>query len=179
VPITNAPPAGAASWSLKRLGLILGSITLPLVGLDQLTKYCIASHLPLYSTRILIPNWLDLTYTLNPGAAFSLFATMPASVREVFFLALSCAATVVLLALIARANTSSSSCAGFGLILGGTLGNLIDRIMRGRVVDFIYFHHDAFSYPVFNVADSAITVGVATILLVSVMGGTAGERSSA
>ncbi|MBV8774522.1 MAG: signal peptidase II [Deltaproteobacteria bacterium] len=161
---------GTLPRSFRRLCAALGSITLPIVALDQLSKIYVASHLPLYGTRAVIPNWLDITYTLNPGAAFSLFATMPAAARDIFFLALSVIATVVLLVLIARPSTSVSSRAGFALILGGTLGNFIDRLVRGRVVDFIYFHHDAFSYPVFNVADSAITVGVATILVVSFLG---------
>jgi signal peptidase II len=165
------------SWSFTRLGAMLGLITLPIVGLDQLTKDYVASHFRLYGMRAIIPNWLDITYTLNPGAAFSLFSTMPAAVREVFFLALSCAATVVLLFLIARGRTSASSGAGLALILGGTLGNLIDRLERGRVVDFIYFHHDSFNYPVFNVADSAITIGVATILVVSFFSSPAADRS--
>ena len=158
---------GAVPLSFGRLCWTLGSISLPIVALDQLSKGYIASHLPLYGKRSIIPNWLDITYTLNPGAAFSLFSTMPARARDIFFLTLSAVATVVLLVLIARPSTSASSRAGFALILGGTLGNFIDRLVRGRVVDFIYFHHDAFSYPVFNVADSAITVGVATILVVS------------
>jgi signal peptidase II len=158
---------------------MLGSITLPVVGLDQLTKFYVASHLRLYATRTIIPNWLDLTYTLNPGAAFSLFATMPAAAREVFFLALSFTAIVVLLVLIARGSAPASSHAGFALILGGTLGNLVDRLARGRVIDFIYFHHDAFSYPVFNIADSAITIGVATVLVVSFISGSARDSSGA
>jgi signal peptidase II len=137
------------------------------VVLDQLTKFYVALHFTLEQARAIIPNWLDLTYALNPGAAFSLFATMPAGARQLFFLVLSCAATVVLLVLLARRNTSWPSGVAFALILGGTLGNLIDRLVRGRVVDFIYFHHDSFSYPVFNIADSAITIGVAIILLVS------------
>jgi len=166
---TDVADTGSVSWSLRRLCTMLGLITLPIVALDQLTKSYVASHLRLYRTHAIIRNWLDVTYTLNPGAAFSLFSTMPAAVRGIFFLVLSCVATVALLVLITRASTSASSCAGFALILGGTLGNLIDRLMRGRVVDFIYFHHDAFSYPVFNVADSAITIGVATILIVTLM----------
>jgi signal peptidase II len=63
-----------------------------------------------------------------------------------------------------------ASSISFALILGGTIGNLIDRLARSVVIDFIYFHHNSFSYPVFNVADSAITTGVAIILLFSVMG---------
>jgi signal peptidase II len=175
---TRTPGADMLSWSFSTMWAMLGSITVPVVSLDQLTKIWVASHFPLYGTRAIVPNWLDLTYTLNPGAAFSLFATMPVGAREVFFLVLSCTATVALLVLLARRSTSASSRVGFALILGGTLGNLIDRLARGRVVDFIYFHHDSFSYPVFNVADSAITIGVATILLVSFLGGTAPDSSA-
>jgi signal peptidase II len=163
----SASRTDTVSWSFSGMWAMLGAITLPIVGLDQLTKFWVGSHFRLYTTRVIIPNWLDLTYTLNPGAAFSLFATMPIGAREVFFLVLSCTATAVLLVLLARGSTSASSRVGFALILGGTLGNLIDRLARGRVVDFIYFHHDSFSYPIFNVADSAITIGVATILVVS------------
>jgi signal peptidase II len=174
---TEVALGGTVPWSLRRLCAALGSITLPIVALDQLSKIYVASHLPLYGVHALIPNWLDVTYTLNPGAAFSLFATMPAGIRDIFFLALSCIATVVLLVLIARPSTSTSSRAAFALILGGALGNFIDRLVRGRVVDFIYFHHDAFSYPVFNVADSAITIGVASILVVSFLSGSARNSS--
>jgi signal peptidase II len=145
----------------------VATISFPVVALDQLTKSYIAARLPFQQTLTLIPNWLDLTYTLNPGAAFSLFSTMPERIRDIFFLALSSIATVILMVLIARRNTSVGLRNGFALILGGTIGNFIDRLGRGRVIDFIYFHHRGFSYPVFNVADSAITVGVATILLMS------------
>jgi signal peptidase II len=154
-------------WSLSRLATMLGLITIPVVVLDQATKLYIATHLPLYSMRAIVPNWLDLTYTLNPGAAFSLFANMPAAMRGIFFIVLSFIAIVVLIVLLARRTTSSASGLAFALILGGTIGNLIDRLARGRVIDFIYFHHDSFSYPVFNVADSTITIGVAIILLMS------------
>jgi len=167
----NVPAAAALSWSFSRMCMMLGWITVPVVGLDQLTKFYIASRFPLYGTRSIISNWLDITYTLNPGAAFSLFATMPAAAREVLFLVLSCTAIIVLLGLLAQPNASIASRIGLALILGGTFGNLIDRLARGRVIDFIYFHHDSFSYPVFNLADSAITIGVATILLLSFVGG--------
>ena len=167
----SAAAPAALSWSLSRLWAMLAAVTLPVVALDQLSKLYVASHFQLYEMRPIIPNWLDLTYTLNPGAAFSLFATMPPAARQILFLVLSCGATLVLLVLLARRNTSAISGVGFALILGGTLGNLIDRLVRGRVVDFIYFHHDSFSYPVFNIADSAISIGVATILLISFRGG--------
>jgi signal peptidase II len=87
--------------------------------------------------------------------------------RSIFFVALSAVATVVLAALMVRRTTTTSHAIAFALILAGTIGNLIDRVARGLVIDFIYFHHASFSYPVFNVADSAITIGVALILLLS------------
>lgn len=143
------------------------AVTLPVLILDQLSKHLVSTHMQLYRSIPLIPDWLDLTYTLNPGAAFSLFATMPAGFRRIFFIALSGVAIVVLTVLITRRATPLSSALAFALILGGTLGNLYDRLARGVVIDFIYFHHESFSYPVFNIADSAITTGVAIVVLFS------------
>ncbi|MGD0290963.1 MAG: signal peptidase II [Candidatus Binataceae bacterium] len=142
-------------------------VTAPVLALDQWSKLYVRSHFHLYQSRPIVPGWLDLTYTLNPGAAFSLFATMSPGFRSIFFVALSAVATVVLAALMVRRTTTTSHAIAFALILAGTIGNLIDRVARGLVIDFIYFHHASFSYPVFNVADSAITVGVAMILLLS------------
>jgi signal peptidase II len=156
---------------------MLGLVTVPVVVLDQFSKLYIASHLPLYRTIPIVPDWLDLTFTLNPGAAFSLFATMPARLRHLFFVVLSLAAMVVLLVLLARRRAQVWSNIAFALILGGTIGNLIDRLARGRVIDFIYFHHESFSYPVFNLADSAITIGVAIILIESFFSGSASQRA--
>jgi signal peptidase II len=84
---------------------------------------------------------------------------------------------VVLVVLLARRATPISSAIAFALILGGTIGNLIDRLAIGRVVDFIYFHHKSFNYPVFNIADSAITTGVVIILLFSFFGSSATDQN--
>ncbi len=163
----RAPTEGAARGLQGRrwLGPMLLFVTAPVVLIDQLSKIYVRAHFSLNQTLPLIPGWLDLTYTRNPGAAFSLFATMPQWFRHGFFLAISVAAIVVLTALMARRTTPARIAAAFALVLGGTIGNLIDRLSRGLVTDFIYFHHASFSYPVFNIADSAITVGVAMILL--------------
>jgi signal peptidase II len=162
-----APAAGAArdQQSRSRLGPMLAFVTAPVVLIDQLSKIYVRAHFELNQTIPLIPGWLDVTYTRNPGAAFSLFATMPQWFRHGFFLGISLAAIVVLIVLMARRTTPARTVAAFALVLGGTIGNLIDRLSRGLVTDFIYFHHASFSYPVFNIADSAITVGVAMILL--------------
>jgi signal peptidase II len=171
--------ATVSSGERSRPWAMIAMVTAPVLAGDQLSKLYVGSHFQLYQTFPVVPGWLDLTYTLNPGAAFSLFATMPAGFREAFFTALSLVAIVVLVVLLARRSTPASSGVAFALILGGTIGNLIDRLARGRVVDFIYFHHRAFSYPVFNVADSAITVGVAILLLVAAFDGSAAEAPPA
>jgi signal peptidase II len=142
-------------------------VTAPVLALDQWSKLYVRSHFHLYQSRPIVADWLDFTYTLNPGAAFSLFSTMPPGFRSVFFLALSIVATVVLIALMLRRTITTPYSIAFALILAGTIGNLIDRVARGLVIDFIYFHHASFSYPIFNIADSAITIGVALILILS------------
>ena len=92
---------------------------------------------------------------------------MPAAFRAAFFVALSVAAIVVLLVLLLRRPLPAAYGIALALVLGGTAGNLIDRLARGKVVDFVYFHHDWFSYPVFNLADSAITCGVVLVMAVT------------
>jgi signal peptidase II len=160
--VTPAPPR-----SIARILAPFAFVTAPVLALDQWSKLYVRSHFRLYQSRPIVPGWLDLTYTLNPGAAFSLFATLPHGFRSVFFIVLSVVATVVLITLMFRRTTPTSYSVAFALILAGTIGNLIDRVARGLVIDFIYFHHASFSYPIFNIADSAITIGVALILLTS------------
>src|ERR1700719_3709494 len=90
-------------------------VTAPVLALDQWSKLYIRSHFHLYQSRPIVADWLDLTYTLNPGAAFSLFATMPPGFRSLFFLALSIVATVVLIALMLRRATTTSYSIAFAL----------------------------------------------------------------
>ncbi len=153
---------------------LIGAITIPIVVLDQATKLFVKAHMALYESIALIPNYLDITYTLNPGAAFSILADAPPWARLAFLLSMSCAAIIVLVVLIARSERMSINSVGFALILGGATGNLIDRATRGgRVIDFMRAHYYDLNYPVFNVADSAITIGVALIILASLFGGDA------
>ena len=87
-----------------------------------------------------------------------------------FLLSMACAAIVVLAVLIVRAHRVSISSVAFALILGGAIGNLIDRAIRGRVIDFMRAHYYDLNYPIFNVADSAISIGVALIILTAFFG---------
>jgi signal peptidase II len=149
---------------------LIGAITIPVILLDQATKLFVQAHMALYESIAIIPNYLDITYTLNPGAAFSMLADAPVWVRTMFLLSMACAAIVVLAVMIVRADRVSISSVAFALILGGAMGNLIDRAIRGRVIDFMRAHYYDLNYPIFNVADSAISIGVVLILLVTVFG---------
>jgi signal peptidase II len=144
-------------------------LTVPVIVLDQVSKSYVAAHMQLYDTIVLIPNLLDITYVLNPGAAFSLFASVPAGFRSAFLSLLSATAIVVLTVLIARSERPTLVSIAMALILAGAAGNLIDRATRGQVVDFVHAHYYAYSWPIFNVADSAISIGVTLIVLASLL----------
>jgi signal peptidase II len=162
-PTTGAPPR-------RPVIFLLGAITIPVILLDQATKLFVQAHMALYESIAIIPNYLDITYTLNPGAAFSMLADAPVWVRTMFLLTMACAAIVVLAVMIVRAERVSISSVAFALILGGAMGNLIDRAVRGRVIDFMRAHYYDLNYPIFNVADSAISIGVALIILTAFFG---------
>lgn len=138
--------------------------------LDQITKLWVANSLGLYQTRELLPV-LNLTHLTNPGAAFSLLAEAGGWQRWLF----SLVAVVVSLGIIAwlwylpRRGEGRLAC-GLVLILGGAVGNLIDRLAYGHVIDFIQVHWGGWSFPAFNVADAAITVGAAVIIVDSLIG---------
>jgi signal peptidase II len=159
-------PARRRSPLLSMLGLV----SLPVLVLDQATKLFVSSRMDLFESIPVIPNWIDITYTRNPGAAFSMFTNLPGWFREAFLVTLSMAAIVVLLVLIARSDSVSLTTVAFALILAGAGGNLIDRGLRSQVIDFIRVHYYDWNYPIFNVADSAITVGVTLIILSTLRG---------
>jgi len=150
--------------------LLFGAITIPIILLDQATKLFVQAHMALYESIALIPNYLDITYTLNPGAAFSMLAQAPPWVRRAFLLTMSCSAIIVLFILLVRSDRISINSIAFALILGGATGNLIDRAFRGLVIDFMRAHYYGLNYPIFNVADSAISIGVTLIILASFFG---------
>lgn len=155
----------------RRPWLILFScITLPVVALDQASKLFVKAHMELYESIPVVRNFFDITYTLNPGAAFSMLADAPPWVRKALLITLACVAIVVLCVMVARAPRVSLNSIAFALILGGASGNLIDRAIRGRVIDFVRWHYYDANFPVFNVADSAITVGVTLIILATLLG---------
>ena len=179
-PLPSAVPEQGAEKELaggsprRPFLFLIGAITIPIIVLDQATKLLVRSHMAQYESIALIPNYLDITYVLNPGAAFSMLADAPPWARLVFLLSMSCTAIIVLAVLIVRAERVSVNSVGFALILAGAAGNLIDRATRGgRVIDFVRAHYYDLNYPVFNVADSAISIGVGLIILAAFFGGDA------
>ena len=141
-------------------------VTLAVIGLDQLVKLWVIEHLSLYRTVRVLPV-LDVTLTYNSGAAFSFLADASGWQKWFFAgLALIVAAGIVLWLKRLNGRTQRVLCLGLALILGGALGNLIDRVRIGHVVDFILAHWHRVYFPwAFNVADSAITVGAVLLAL--------------
>ena len=125
----------------RAFAMLVALITIPLIAIDQLSKIYISTHMSMYESIPIIPNWFDITYTQNPGAAFSMFANFPPIFRTVFLFALSAIAIVVLLAMIAQTEEISVMSIAFAMVLAGASGNLIDRAIRGRVIDFVRVHY--------------------------------------
>jgi signal peptidase II len=136
------------------------------VALDQWTKYLIKAGIKLYEVIWVIKDVLKITHIENSGIAFGIFGgAAPAWVRWALVGVIACAAAAITLYW-AHSNKGSAlfnlSC---GLILGGALGNLIDRIFIGRITDFIEAGYKNLTWPVFNVADSSVTVGVCLFII--------------
>jgi len=141
-------------------------IALIVVLLDRWTKHTVAQRISLYSHIQVIPGFFRLTHTENTGAAFSLFADSPAPWKTALLIGFSAIALVVVSILLWKNNhTHLATGIGLSLILGGALGNLWDRLARGRVVDFLLFYFRRYQWPVFNLADSAIVVGAGLLVL--------------
>jgi signal peptidase II len=143
-------------------------LALLIVAADRLTKIEIQRAFTSFDAREVLPGWLRIVHTENPGAAFGMLAEGNPLLRSVILIGMSTAVLLfVVWALWSRSRTFSpllTRCA-LSLILGGALGNLYDRIAHGTVTDFIEVYHGAWSFPAFNVADSAITVGAALLLI--------------
>ncbi len=132
---------------------------------DQLSKWYIVESF-VYRQRVEVNAFLDITRLHNTGAAFSLLADMGGWQRW-FFVALALAVSVLIAVWIMRLRVPQNRtlAAGLALILGGAVGNLIDRLVHGYVVDFIHAHYNDAYWPAFNVADSAITVGAVLLVI--------------
>jgi signal peptidase II len=147
---------------LKWLTLSLFAIVL-----DQATKLAVAASVPLYEAIPLIPGFFNLTHVHNTGAAFS-FLSQAGGWQRWFFAALAVVVSVTLTLWLARLKKHEILLAvSISLILGGAIGNLIDRLAYGYVIDFLDVYYQSWHWPAFNIADSAICVGVALLILES------------
>jgi signal peptidase II len=143
-------------------------VALAIVVVDQVTKAIVARSMELHETIPLLPVF-SLTYVRNAGAAFGVFGAAPAAVRLPLFLLVTVAAAWALLSMLRHARSEQRVLvAALGAILGGAAGNFICRIRYGEVIDFLDAHWGDLHWPAFNVADSAITVGVLLVLLFSI-----------
>ena len=141
-------------------------IALIVVLLDRWTKELVAKRIALYSHIQIIPGFFRLTHTENTGAAFSLFADSTAPWKTAMLIGFSAIALLVVSVMLWKNNYAHIATGiGLSLIMGGAVGNLWDRIARGRVIDFLLFYVKRYQYPVFNLADSAIVVGAGLLVL--------------
>jgi len=141
-------------------------VPLLVVALDQLTKWLVRVRVPLHDSVQVIPNLLDITHVRNTGAAFGFLNGVDFPGKT---LLIAVVAIVALIGVALYSGTLSNQQLlprfGMALIIGGAAGNLIDRIIIGSVVDFVDAYWGTFHFWAFNVADSAITVGVALMIL--------------
>src|SRR5271168_3440052 len=141
-------------------------LALLIILIDRWTKRLVATRIALYTHIQIIPGFFRLTHTENTGAAFSLFADSPAPWKTALLIAFSMIALIVVSALLWKNHhTHIATGVGLSLIMGGALGNLWDRLARGRVVDFLLVYVKQYQWPVFNLADSAIVVGAGLLVL--------------
>lgn len=136
--------------------------------LDQISKALVIRTLDVYESVPIIESFFHLTLVYNTGAAFGLLAHMPAWFRQPFFLVATGVAVLTLLLFLRRTGGANRpTVIAIATIIGGALGNLIDRLRYGHVIDFLDFHWRGYHWPAFNVADTCITLGVIGILWTS------------
>jgi signal peptidase II len=147
--------------------LILLAMIGTLVSLDQLTKFLVVSRFQLGESVTVVKGFFHLTLVHNSGAAFGILANLPTPHREPFFFLVPGITLVVILAVFVRLKDRQNiSIYALSLIVGGAVGNLADRIRLGYVIDFLDFHlQQKAHFPAFNLADSAITMGVGLLFV--------------
>ena len=143
---------------LKWFGLSAAVIVL-----DQITKHAVRQAFALYESVEITP-FFNMVFVLNKGAAFSLLADA-GGWQRMFFVAIAIGASAWIAWLLRRHSAETLFCLALALILGGALGNVIDRIAIGAVIDFLDFHAGGYHWPAFNVADIAISCGAVLLVL--------------
>lgn len=132
---------------------------------DRVTKLYIRSHVTQLDVFPVIPRYFNIVHTENPGAAFGFMGDINAEWRRVLLIAVPLVVMAIITPLLARAQGNALVQSGLALIFGGALGNFWDRLVRGTVTDFLQVFIGSYEFPSFNVADSAITIGAALLLM--------------
>lgn len=156
---------------MGRKYMILILLSLLVVAIDQISKIYIHTNFELGDTVSVIENYFNITYVRNTGAAFGILSDSQQTFRHVFFLAIPVIAVAVIVFFIyGLPEEELAQIISLSLISGGAIGNYIDRIQYGYVIDFLDVHiKNIYSWPVFNVADSAIVVGVSVLSVLMVL----------
>lgn len=151
---------------MKLKYLILAAIAGAVITLDQATKMYVHTHFGLHESIEVIQGFFNLTYVRNYGAAFGFLADSHQTFREIFFLSMPPVALLVILAILRGVQENDRwQIISLSLVFGGAIGNYIDRIRFRYVIDFLDFHiQKKYTWPAFNIADSAIVVGVSVLL---------------
>ena len=142
---------------MRKRRFIFFFISLVIFALDQLTKYCIRTYVGPFDV-IRVTSFFNIVYVLNTGSAFGMFK----SLGNLFFIIIALLAMALITVLIIKDGRNRLA---FALILGGAAGNLTDRILLGHVIDFLDFYAGSHHWPSFNVADSALTIGISLLLI--------------
>lgn len=158
----------------SRPAVFYGAVILIAVVLDQAIKFLIEARMPLHD-RIDVLPFLALLHSRNTGVAFSLFSGVGG-----LWLSLVVLGVIAFIAVLAARTDAAQQLArfGFALIIGGALGNLIDRVARGYVVDYVYFHTPVWSFAIFNLADALITIGAGLVVLEEIVNWRRARRQS-
>lgn len=153
---------------MKKTGLRWLWLSLILITFDLLSKYIVVQHFSLGESVNILPVF-NLTYARNYGAAFSFLADH-SGWQKYFFLSLAVLISIALAVMLYRNNASLKlQNTAYGLIIGGAMGNAIDRAYNGYVIDFFDFYWDIYHYPIFNIADIGIVVGAGLLILDSIL----------
>jgi signal peptidase II len=145
--------------------IILPMFFLVLLGLDQASKFLVKTTMQLYETVNVIPGFFNLTYVLNPGAAFGMFAGSSPMFRQIFFVAITVIVCIIIVFMIKKEYNLKFRSLAYTMVVAGAIGNMVDRLRGGVVVDFIDLYFKDWRWYTFNIADTWITVGVAFLLI--------------
>lgn len=156
---------------MKKKYIWLMAITGFLVALDQITKLYVHTHFNLGESISVIPDFFNLTYVRNFGAAFGFLAESHPTFREIFFLTMPPVALIIILSLLRSVpDKDTIQIVALSSIFGGAIGNYIDRLRFRYVIDFFDFHlKNKYSWPAFNIADVAIVCGVGILLVLMLL----------